>query len=148
MLTELLAALLINESNFKVMHWMSKGHEFDSIHKNITTEYYDMCDDNADKVAEMCIRLDIDPLNYREALEVAEKSDKKFIIVKSDKDYSKDEIIETADHIFRTILELIEACLQEDEIAKDIKNVGIKAELESMHSEFDLQFRYINARRK
>ena len=44
------------------------------------------------------------------------------------------------------VLKLIEATLQED-LFNDISNVGIKSDLEAMHSEFDLQYRYINKRK-
>ena len=49
--------------------------------------------------------------------------------------------------MFKDILKCIEELLESSEL-EDIKNVGIKADLESMYSEIDLEYRYINNRRK
>ena len=148
MLSELLAALLINESNFKIMHWMAKGKEFNAYHNDVTANYYDMCSDYADKVAEMNMRLGGTPLNYVEVFNKIKESNKHFVILKSDEYYTKEDIVNYTDNILATILEVIEEALQKEEIANNIKNVGIKADLESMHSAIDLQYRYLNERRK
>lgn len=146
---ELLAALLLAESNFKVMHWKYKGDQFDNYHKEVTSDYYTLCSDQADIVAEIIMRLDDDedPLNYSEVLEVIDDSDNEYLIVDSDSYYSKEDVVKNTDNIFSGILKLIESILQEECIANNIRNVGIKSSLESMYETFDLQYRYINARR-
>lgn len=144
---ELLAVLLIHETNFKVLHWMACGSEFDSYHKDTTSEYYDMCSDKADEVAEMILRMGGSIINYAEALDIIDDSELDHLMIKSDCCYKASDIQENSQIMFADILGLIETALQDDNIANNIKNVSIKASLESMHGDFDLQYRYLNKRR-
>lgn len=146
MMKELLAALLLGESNFKVMHWNAHGSKFDSYHKTMA-DYYELCSDKADEVAEMLIRLGESPLNYSEVLDIIDNSNKEYLVLDSGSKYDADTIKENTDIIFRSILTCIAETLQEDAIKDDITNVGIKASLESMYADIDLQCRYINANR-
>lgn len=147
-LKELLAALLLAESNFKVLHWNAHGKEFDSTHVNITTTYYDLCSDKADVVAEMLIRMGGTPVNHAEVVTVLNDSNRHYNITASTRLYDKEEIISAADDILGGIVALIEECLASKDIAENPHNVGIKASLEGLHDEFDIQWRYINKRRK
>ena len=142
-----LSVLLVYRSNFHVIHWMAEGKNFFTIHAK-AAEYYEQLLEDADKVAEMNMRLGGTPLNYVEVFNKIKESNKHFVILKSDEYYTKEDIVNYTDNILATILEVIEEALQKEEIANNIKNVGIKADLESMHSAIDLQYRYLNERRK
>ena len=146
-LQELISVLLLYRSNFHVLHWNAVGKEFDSTHKNITAEYYDDCLETADIIAEMIARLGGNPPNSKEVLEIIESSDSDFLMIESGKLYDKDDIQKYSDVMLKGICRCIEKALEADEM-KCTCNVGVKAELEGLHNKFDLQARYINARRK
>lgn len=140
-------ALRVYHSNLLNLHWNSHGMDFNDSHKDITTEYYELCDKYIDITAEMLARLNIFAPNYIEVVDYMSKSEDKFHIVDSAKLYSREEIVALVDKMFESILFYIEKSLEDEEIKNNIKNVGIKSDLESMYSEFDLQYRYINKRR-
>lgn len=148
-LNELLAVLVVERSNFEVLHWKAKGRHFDNVHNNVTAGYYDMVSDDIDVVAEMGLRLNINPVNYTSAYKTAVKvCGNDLVVVSADRDYSRDQVIETTDIILKLILFCIAQTLMTDEIQKDIKNVGIKASLEGMYDKYDKECRFLNARRK
>jgi hypothetical protein len=107
-----------------------------------------MCSTKADAIAEMLMRMGGTPTNYAEVLGVLRESDHHFDIVSSDKLYEREEIIEATDKFFEVIITLIEEALASNDIARNPHNVGIKATLEGIHEEFDLQYRYLNNRRR
>ena len=146
-LKELLAALIVCENNFRVLHWQFKGDQFDSYHKNTTSEYESMCREQADVIAEIIARLGGTPLNIAEVVEIIDSSEREYLVVDSSSYYAKEDVIDNSEDMFKIILNLIENALDMDEIANDKSNVGIKSTLESMHEKFDLQYRYINKRR-
>ena len=140
-------ALRLYHANFMNLHWNAKGEGFDDAHKRITTDYYDLCYKHIDTTAEMLARLNISCPNYIESAYYIDKAEHHFYMVDSSKLYNKMEIMRIASSMLNDILSLIEASLKDECIEDDPANVGIKSDLESMHSEFDLQARYINARR-
>ncbi len=146
-LLELCSILLVHRANMQNLHWNAQGLMFDETHKDITSDYYDDLLNKADEVAEMLCRLGINPPNYSEVLTIINESSREHLIVSSDTLYGFVDIVDLIDVMFKDILESIEACLNNTEISDNIKNVGIKASLESMYNEFDLQCRYINNRR-
>lgn len=145
-LIELNAVLRLYHSNFLNLHWNSKGEKFDEAHKRITTEYYELCDKYIDSTAEMVTRFNHNPLNYLGVAELANKASDVLCIVDSNILYSWADIIKYSDKMLGDILKIVEACLLDPEMEK-INNAGIKSDLEAMHSEFDLHYRYINKRR-
>jgi len=145
-LKDLHIALRLYHANLMNLHWNAKGEDFNDSHKSITSEYYDLCYKYIDITAEMLARLNITCPNYIEAAKWMQESEAKYFVVDSNRLYTRAQIIQLADYMFKGILNLIEYTLAED-LMKDPRNTGIKSDLESMHSEFDLQSRYINARR-
>lgn len=141
-LVKLNAMLRVYNSNFLNLHWNTVGEEFNDAHKGISTDYYELCDKYVDTTAEMIARFGINAPNYIEVANMA--SD--FIVVDSTKLYTRKEIIEYADKMLGDICKCIVTCLAED-CMKEGYNTGIRSDLEAMHSEFDLQYRYINKRR-
>lgn len=141
----LLSMLLVYRSNFHVIHWKGKGKSFYRVHDK-AAEYYEKLLDDADKVAEMLMRLGQNPVNYPEAYElISNYEDTDFVIVESNKSYDVDDLTEYTALMFGDITAAIEAVLETEEI-QDKHNVGIKASLESMHDEYDLVARYLNER--
>lgn len=141
------AVMRLHESNIRLLHWNSYGEEFNDSHKAITEEYYELFATNIDKVSEIMGMLDITPPNYIEVIPLIKEENNRYLMVKSDKIYTREEIINILDVIFGDITGLILEVLDEEEI-QDPYNTGIKAELESMLYTFDFQRRYINKRRK
>ena len=142
-----LSVLIIYQHNFRILHWKASGHNFNMIHE-WADSYYSRLNDYIDKVAEIAMRLNQQPVDYKEAAELLESyKDHDFTMLEADSDYFIDCFIECSDTMFKDILTCIEELLKSSEL-EDIKNVGIKADLETMYSEIDLQYRYINERRK
>ena len=142
-----LSVLLVYQHNFRILHWKASGHNFNMIH-----EWADNYSNNLsvciDKIAEIAMRLGQQPVNYKEAAELLESyDDHDFTMLEAEDDYCIDCFIRHSDTMFADILKCIEELLQNSEL-ENIKNVGIKSDLESIYSEIDLQYRYINARRK
>ena len=146
-LYDLHVALRLYHSNLLNLHWNAHGLEFNDSHKNITTEYYELCDKYIDITAEMLARLNIYAPNYIEVVQYISNSPDNFHVVDSKKLYTKEEIVALVDSMFESILSFIAKSLEDEEIKNNIENVGIKSDLEAMYSEFDLQYRYINKRR-
>ena len=140
-----LSILLVYRSNFHVIHWLAKGEQFDTIHEK-AADYYDMILTTCDEVAEMAMRIGERPVNYIEALKVVEDADKDYKILSTSSNYEFEDFKENTDIMFKDILECIEELLESD-IVTEKQNVGIKAQLESIYNQYDLQLRYINKRR-
>lgn len=138
------AMLRVYNSNFLNLHWNTVGEEFNDGHKGITTDYYELCDKYIDITAEMIARLSLNAPNYIEVAKIAEENS--FFIVDSNTLYDRKNIVQISDKLLGDICKTIVECLEEDSIQSHY-NVGIKAELETMQGEFDLQYRYINKRR-
>lgn len=145
-LVELNSVLRLYESNFRNLHWNSVGEEFNDSHKSITTEYYNMISITIDVTAEMLAMLGCNAPNYVEALENLKNGERNYMVVDSNVLYDRRKIVVFANVMLKDICELISEVLREDEI-NDPRNVGIKSELESILYQYDLQCRYINAKR-
>ena len=147
-LRNLLAILIIERSNFQVLHWKVKGHHFDNMHAKVTNDYYETISTDIDDVAEMCMRLGLNPLSYTDAYRIAKTTHPNILIVSAESDYSRDQTISMIDAILKTILQVIEGVLYSDEIQNERTNVGIKACLEGLYDKYDKEYRFLNERRK
>ena len=145
-LTELHSVLRVYCSNFSVLHWNSVGEEFNDAHKNITTDYEDKFHDAVDPVGEYITRLGANPLNYAETLEFLNNSESKYLVVSSKQLYTRAEIIKLTQAMLCDTCRLFVKALDDEEINQTV-NASIKSDLESLYNVFDLEFRYINARR-
>ena len=143
----LLSVLILYRSNFHNLHWNSKGKSFDRIHVQITDDYMGLMDKYIDIVGEMITRLGDNPPNLLEAIHIIEESDKNIFVVHSDDLYDLEDVIKCSDIMLRDVIELIKDAYEEPEIQDEFSNVGIKASLEGMVDEFDIQYRYLNKRR-
>ena len=142
-----LSVLMVYQHNFRILHWKASGIEFHTQH-DWAAKYYDELGEYIDKIAEISIRLKQDPVNYKEAVELLENyNDHDFELLEAGKKYDIKSFVENCDIMFGDILKCIEELLQSD-IMEDIKNVGIKSDLEAMYASIDLQYRYINEQRK
>lgn len=145
-LIELNAMLRLYESNYRNLHWNSKGIDFNDSHKSITTDYYEMISESIDEVAEFISRLGGNAPNYMEVCEILNSQERRYLIVNSSELYSREQIVQLSDTMLNDICTLISECL-EDSVMQETINAGIKSDLESMLSKYDLQARYINKRR-
>lgn len=145
-LIELNSVLRLYCSNFRNLHWNSKGEEFDDAHATISNGYISLCDKYVDSTGEMITRLDMNPLNYTEVVEFINNAENNYMVINTEKLYTRKEIIEYSGKMLEDIVNLIVAVLNEAIIGETI-NAGIKSDLEAMLNEFDIQYRYINKRR-
>ena len=140
-LRSLFILLTVSESNFRMLHWMAEGRKFREMHSDADS-FRSMVSEDIDAVAEMILR-DSDEIP---SLRVISNNLQAIIDTKGELiEYEK--YLAYSKRIFAGILDAIEACLKTDEIANNIKNVGIKATLESMYDKYDLQARYLIKRR-
>lgn len=144
-LKELLAVFVVYSHNFKVLHWQAIGNKFDRIHK-IAEEYYGMTSSDTDKIAEMGARLGFDSVGFSEAIEILDSLEGDYLVLKADKKYEYPEFVIVADAMLKQLLSCLENVHESEEL-QDIHNMGIKSDIEAMHSTYDLQYRYLNARR-
>ena len=144
-LRDLLAVIIIEESNFNILHWNCHGHKFDRMH-GLAEEWYNRCSKNKDVIAEMAMRVGLDPVSYPETIAVLKDIDINFKILTHDDKFEYEnfmnEVQEIIGHICKAILEV----LASEEVQKP-ENVGIKATLEGIYEEWDLDLRYKNPRR-
>lgn len=148
----LLAALLmVYNNNFKVLHWSARGEKFDRMH-NIAANYDYETNQDLDKVAEMILRIEPNPGNkFPTALTAIEMlknyQTMSFLVYEGVETHDWTTFCKETEQMLTDICRVIEGVLQNDEI-KDIHSAGIKSDLESMHSKWDLQARYLHARRR
>lgn len=145
-LKELFSVLVLYRSNFENLHWNTTGENFDNGHKEISTDYYEMISETIDTVAEMLARLEVNPPNYKEVMEVIEDADDDFLLVESKELYNRTAIVGYANIMLNDIVKLLIKAWDSDEM-KDPINVGIKSTLESLINDYDIQARYINKRK-
>ena len=145
-LNELFAVLVLYRMNFENLHWNSKGLGFDDAHKNISTEYYEKVNDDVDVVAEMLVRLGVNPMNYKEVFDCITNSSNDYMIVASNTLYSKKDVISMSQTLLTNICTAIVAVLDSDYMQETI-NAGMKSTLETLLDYYDLQARYINSRK-
>ena len=136
--------LTIFANNIKMLHWNCKGDEFGCMHDELTNDLYDKMTDDVDRVAEMMIRLSLRPLNLYEVVEIGEENDTP--VVNSNYLYEKEEVYKYIQKMLIVIMKNIEETLELD-VIQDIKNTGIRSDLEAMHNEYDIERRFKNARR-
>lgn len=141
-----LAALIVYQQNFKLLHWCAKGHNFNMIHEQ-AKNYYEKMDKDIDDVAEICLICNLRPLNIKEAYSILEESDGEYLQLDSSQDYDIDAFIQYTDVMLKSILSMIEELTDSDEIDDD-SLMGVESYLENLHYEYLKEYKYINARRK
>lgn len=139
----LLASMLVNETNMRVLHWMVRGKGFQNAHAKVTSELYERIRGDIDVVAEAVLRLDDDAVDYISAVSILKDSDEDVIIVKADRTYDAKTVYVKVDEILGQILELIGKTLASEEIKRST-SVGIKATLEGIYEYYDVQKNYLN----
>lgn len=146
-LRDLLAVFLLEEANFDIMHWNSKGKKFDKMH-TLAEEWGERCDKHKDMVAEMAMRCGMKPIHYGEAIDILKSPDVgvSFRVLTSNNEFEWDNFIKEAQFICSSICQSIALVLNSEGIKKP-ENVGIKATLEGVYEEWDLDYRYKNPHR-
>lgn len=145
-LKELFCVLVMYGFNIQNLHWNATGINFDSSHKNITIEYYELFNKTIDSVAEMLTRMDINPPNYKEVFDCVSEMEKDYLLIDSNNKYNKEDVVKNIDIILGDVCNLILQVLDSEEIKIPV-NIGIKSSLEAIYSIFDIEYRYINKRR-
>lgn len=143
--TGITALFTVYSNNFKAMHWFACGKSFDRIHK-LTESYYDMTADDLDVLAEMAMRINQRPATISKAVSILESYEGRNFMIMSDGDVDYVSFHKMSDIMLKDICWAIEQLLADD-ILQVPSNVGIKATLEGLHDKYDIQCRYLNARR-
>lgn len=145
-LKSLSALLMVYSHNFHMLHWLASGEEFHTQHDK-AFEYYEKLSEDVDYIVEASMRHDEFPVGYQEAYELLESGDKSYKVIKAEGLTNLSTFVDETDLLFTDILEAIEELL-EDDLIKNVKNSGIRSQLETMHDYYDLQLRYINKQRR
>lgn len=145
-LQELLNVLIVYRSNFQNLHWNSVGENFDNAHKEISSDYYEKVSGTIDTIAEMCCRLNIMPLNYKEVFDAISGYDAQYLVVESQHLYGRTEIVQMSDIMLKDITRLLAETITSEEMQTPI-NAGMRSELETILNEYDIQARFINSRK-
>ena len=144
--TEITAVFTQYANNFRILHWCAVGKKFDRIH-NTAKEYYEMIGDDLDVLAEMGMRVNQSPSTmYKAASILSNISDHNFLVIENCDLVDFEKFCKMTNLMLMDICYSIESVLSSD-IMKDPRNVGIRATLEGIHDKYDLQARYLNARR-
>lgn len=114
----------------------------------LASDYYDMVSDDLDVIAEYGMRLKEGVPNYAEVITLLKDTDccDYEIIEGNDVDYET--FVTKADKILGDIIKSIICVYKRDDIQNEPINVGIKSGLEGLIDKYDLQYRYLNERRK
>lgn len=139
------AVLTVYRHNFKILHWGASGKKFDRIHK-LADEYADMVTADLDVVAEMALRNGQTPCSMNNAIEILHNVDGNFLVMDFDNAIGYEEFCTNTSAMLASILNCINE-LHESELVNKPINMGIKSDLEAMFAKYDLQARYLNARR-
>ena len=143
----LLAILLVHKSNLQVLHWKAAGQNFGDSHVNVAEKYYDKVEEDIDGVAERLMMQGGEPLNYMDVIKTLKESNKDLTMVPTDRLYTRKEVVKVSQSILGDIVNAIIAVLKSDQIANTDENIGIKSWYESLLESYDLEYRYLNARR-
>ena len=126
------SVLRLYEANIRNLHWNS--------------EYYEMFSDLVDEISEIMGIFDETAPNYVEVLAIIKNSDKDFLVIDSNKLYSRADIIKFMDVMFEDIRVLLVDVLS-DYCFEDHMNDGVKSKLEDILYDLTFQQKYINKRR-
>lgn len=148
---ELTAVFTIYANNFKILHWGAIGRGFDIIHEQ-SEKYYNMLSEDLDKVAEMALRMNETPAAHFETTGIlADFEGREFFIFETYKNCDFDDFTKISTVMLQDItICLIEVLHNECFDTSDnnnLINIGIKAELEGLVNKYDLEARYLSARR-
>lgn len=147
----LTAMFNVYADNFRVIHWGAKGKQFDRIH-NISQKYYNMISEDVDVLAEMALRVNQEPCIFINTLKtLSDYEERKFFIFEEFQDSDYDSFIRIATTMLQDIVLSLSDILDTDLFKGDSDetriNVGIKSEIEGLISKYDLEARYLCARR-
>ena len=88
-----------------------------------------------------------EPLNYMDVIKTLKEANTDLTMVPTDRLYTRKEIVKVTQSILGDIVNAIIAVLKSDQIANTDENIGIKSWYESLLESYDLEYRYLNARR-
>ena len=139
----LLAVLALSNHNFKVLHWNACGDNFDTLHA-IGAKYYDKTNEDEDKVAEICMRLDAKAVSFSDIVPLTKEVNlyNELQCV----DVSKTNFYDLCQVILKNIFDAICAVLENSAI-DNTQYAGIRSDLEAILSEYDLELNFLNKRR-
>lgn len=138
--TEAAALFTVHSYNCKILHWGACGERFDDIHM-LSEEYSNMLRGTQDVIMEMGLRNGETPAKFS-SIGKAIKDD--YILEYTEFEY--DDFCEKITDILENVLEILHE-LYENELYNKPINIGIRSTIESIFDSYDMQLRYIHARR-
>ena len=140
-LETLLSTLIVAHANFRTLHWMSTGKRFDRQH-TLSAEYEGLVGGDIDVVAEILLRYQNKVPTLSEAI-----TKSTIQLIDGGQPITYEAFNPHVGTQLTRILSTILMVLKDESIQDDIRNVGVKADLEGLMSKYDLQFRYLHAHR-
>lgn len=131
MIKKIEAVLDVYIKNFKILHWLACGVDFDKQH-NMAAEYYDKLTDDLDAIAEIGLRVDVKPVSYNEAYEILNKDHNSFLVLSTEENISFKDFLKYTDIMFKDLTTLIE-----DVLKSEGPNIGMKSYFENLYNEYD-----------
>lgn len=139
-LNYLLAIIVHNQYNLRILHWKACGSHYDSIHSRLD-EYVSKFSDFIDKIAEMNLMMGIDPLNKKEIDTLLEDEDIDNCL-SSNADYDNERTDKIVNTIFGSIMEIISDIREDNEYPS-----YIISDLDDIEGFFRLEGSYKNVQR-
>lgn len=140
MLEVLLAALVKQQYNLRILHWKAVGLDFHTTHVEILDGYIDQFGDYIDKVAEMMIISGEEIPTSREIDEIAQKTGMNLAI--KVQPYESEDIYRVIDRIFDDIMKILEKVNDPDKYPS-----FICSELDTIQYWFNIEGTYKNKQR-
>lgn len=137
------ALFTIYSNNFRMLHWKACGENFDSGHA-IAEDYYNKLGDDIDDIAEVMMRENEIPLTLEECLDAKHDMNISLVDVRSDKNYTKTEIIHFTARMLNDVLNGIQETLED---YQEASQVGIRSYFEGLYDKYDKEANYLNKRR-
>jgi DNA-binding ferritin-like protein len=117
----LLAVLILYHFNIKILHWKLTGVDFDPVH-GLFDDYFSEVGVFVDDVGEMCLQMEIDPLNITEAIDYLNQDGGDYEALSGADYFTSQQAFEKLDSMFNGLIEIYEGLYADPSIPADIVN--------------------------
>jgi DNA-binding ferritin-like protein len=118
-LINIFVALTIFKYNFRLLHWKTKGLDFDTKHE-LVDKYYDQLHIYHDDIAEIILMLNGRLLALNEVMHVGKESDREILLMDGNDYYDNKKIFELINQMFNQLVDLYEDACNDEELTGDI----------------------------
>jgi DNA-binding ferritin-like protein len=118
---KLLACLILNGHNLRVLHWNIKGLDFDPVH-SLLGGYYDQIGEYIDAVAELGMQANINPLGLMEAMNLLDSDEGQHEIYSGETLFTSKEVFDKINNMFTMMIGCYDAAMKAGNLTDDIVN--------------------------